>query len=192
MVKKITEYKIIALYLNDYNKKYYLREMAEMLKKPHQTIKPYVEELSKKGVLTKIKRKNIIEYGLNIKKAYNHLIIAEKERLIERLQDTIFNILFEKLFPFFGKNTFMVFGSAVDNLKKGSDIDLLIIGKNNIRDVEDFQETYNKKIHKIQVDNIEKLTPALIREIYKKHTIFNNTEQIVKFFGEQYEKNKLV
>ena len=70
---------------------------------------------------------------------------------------------------------------------------MLVIGKSNIKKtINEFEEIYNKKIHKIQVNVLSKLNNTLIKEIYKKHLIFNNTEQVVRFFGELYEKNKLV
>lgn len=196
MVKKSTKTKIIANYLNDYGKKYYLRELSSLLGKPHQSVKPYVEALVKERILIKTKRKNITEYCLNFKdkRVYDYLIIAEKEKLIERLEeDTCLRVLFEKLSVFFRANTFVVFGSSVYKIQRGSDIDLLVVGKRNVsKGVEDFEQVYNKKVHKIQVVNLEKLTSALAKEVYKKHLIFNDTERIVRFFGDLHEKNKLV
>lgn len=196
MVRKITKTKIVSLYLNDYNSRYYLREIASLLKKPHQTIKPYVEELAKEGILIKNQRKNIVEYSLNFKnrKLYDYLVIAEKEKLIERIdEDILLKVLFEKLSCFFANNTFLIFGSSVEKIKKESDIDLLVIGKSNIKKIiDEIEEVYNKKMHKVQVNSLNKLNDALIKEIYKKHLIFNNTEQIARFFGGLYEKNKLV
>lgn len=196
MVKKITKYEIISLFLNDYGKSYYLRELALILKKPHQTIKPYVEELVKAGILIKNKRKNITEYSLNNKnkKTDEYLFISEKEKLIEKLQEeTILNILYEKLSINFEDNGFIIFGSASEQVKKDSDIDLLVVGKKDIsKTIKEFQEVYNKKIHKIQITKLTDLSPSLIIEVYKKHLIFNNTEKILEFFRSLYEKNKLV
>lgn len=196
MVKKVTKYKIIALYLNDYSKTYYLRELASILQKPHQTIKPYAEELVKEGILIKNKRKNITDYNLNLqsKKTDEYLIIAEKERLMNKLQEeTVLNLLYEKLSDYFNENTFIIFGSASEQIKKGSDIDLLVIGKKDIsKELKDFEEVYNKKIHKVQVTDSKKLNLTLSIEIYKKHLIFNNTEEVLKFFRSLHEKNKLV
>ena len=194
MVRKVTKYQIISLYLNDYSKRYYLRELAFLLKKPHQTIKPYVKELVKEKILIQNKRRKITDYNLNFKnkKIYNYLVICEKQKLMEKLeQDALLNILYEKISLFFKNNTFVIFGSATDNTKKAEDIDLLIIGQKNILGIEDFERTY-RRIHKIQVSNINKLTLTLIKEIYKKHLILNNTEKIIQFFGELYEKNRLV
>ena len=196
MVEKITKVEIVGRYLNDYGKRYYLRELASLFKKPHQTIKPYLEALVDGGILIKAERKNLVEYSLNFKnkEIYDYLTIAEKERTMQRLkEDALLKILFEKLSPFFEKNTFIVFGSAVNEIRKGADIDLLMIGKQNMaNDLEGFENVYNKKIHKIQITGIGKLTLTLIREIYGKHLIFNNTEQIIRFFGDLHERNKLV
>lgn len=196
MVKKITKIEIIKHYLNNYNKRYYLRELSSLLKRPHQTIKPYINKLVKEEILIEDRRKNIVEYSLNFKnkRTYDYLTIAEKEKLIERLkEDEILNILFEKLSVFFEKNMFVIFGSAVDKTKEAEDIDLLVIGRQNIsKEIKNFEQIYNKKIHKVQIKNIEKLTSPLIKEIYKKHLILNNTEYIIRFFGGLYEKNKLV
>lgn len=196
MVKKITKTIIIALFTSDYGRKYYLREFGVLLKKPHQTIKPYVEELVKERILIKNIRKNIIEYDLNFKskQVYDYLVIAEKHRLIERLEeDTLLKVLYEKLSSFFIDNSFLIFGSSVEKLEKGSDIDLLVIGKLNIdKEIKQFENIYNKKIHRIQIDSLNKLTDTFIKEIYNKHLILNNTEKIVRFLGSLYEQNKLV
>lgn len=196
MVKKITKTKIIGLYLNNYGKRIYLRELASLLEKPHQTIKPYVEELIKEKILIKEQRKNIIDYSLNFKnkKVYDYLAIAEKEKLIETLdKGAILNVLYEKLSEKFTNTSFIIFGSAVGTLKKDSDIDLLIIGKqSSSKEIKDFEEVYNKKIHWVQISSLNKLSSALTKEIYKKHLILNNTERIVRFFGGLYEQNRLV
>ena len=196
MVKKFTKFDIIEQYLNDYDKRYYLRELAYLLKKPHQTIKPYVEELVKEGILIKNHRKNIVEYNLNFKnnKLYDYITISEKQISMKKIEENIIlRILFEKLSSFLAEATFIIFGSSVNKINKESDIDLLIIGKKDIQSViDEFEEVYNKRIHKIQIDNLNKLNKVLIKEIYKKHLIFNNTEQIIRFFGGLHEKNKLV
>jgi predicted nucleotidyltransferase len=195
MVKKITSVGILSLYLNDYRRKYYLGEIADLLKKPHQTIKPYLESLVKGRILIKIKRKNIVEYGLNVsEKTSNLLVIAEKVRLMQRLeQDTLLDALHEKVSLYFNLNTFVVFGSAVDSIKKGSDIDLLVLGRKNCsNEFQAYWDVYNKKVHKVQISSFRDLSSTLAKEIYKKHLIFNNTELIIRYFLDMHEKIKLV
>jgi len=196
MVRKITKYEIIKIFINNYGKRVYLRELAKLLEKPHQTIKPYLKELVKERVLMEIKRDNLLEYELNFKneQIYNYLVIAEKENLIKRLnEEPLLKILFEKLNSYFGKGTFILFGSSVEKVKKNSDLDLLIIGKLDIKEpLKEFEEIYNKKIHKVQLDNLENLSETLKKEVYKKHLILNDTENVLRFFGSSYEKDNLV
>ena len=196
MVKKLTKYDIINLFTNNYNKRLYLREIADLLGKSHQTIKPYVELLVKENILKKEKRKNIIDYSLNFKNKliYDYIVIAEKEKLQEKLkQEMYLRILFEKLSVFSKKNIYVLFGSCVNKIKKGSDIDILIIGKQNLSNIiKNFEKRYKKKLHIIQVLNMNELNLTLLKEIYKKHIIFNNTETIITYFGELHEKNGLV
>ncbi len=196
MVKKITKENIIGLYLNDYSRRYYLRELASLLGKPHQTIKPHIETLVEEKIIMKNKRKNITEYALNFKnkKIYDCLIIAEKSKLMGQFsEDMLLKVLFEKLSIYFEKNTFVIFGSGSVAKLGSADIDLLVVGKQNMsKNIEDFEKIYHKKIHKIQVSSLAKLTHSLVKEIYKKHIILNNTEQIIRFFGGLYEQNKLV
>src|SRR3989338_9749170 len=161
MVYKITKTEIIGIYSNDYGRKYYLREMARLLGKPHQTVKPYAEELAKEGVLRKTTRKSIVEYCIDFrnKTVYDYLVIAEKERTLRRLAtETYLRILFESLTESFINNIFVVFGSSVDRIRDGSDIDILSIGKDDVAGITNrLESVYNKKIHLIHVNNISEL-----------------------------------
>lgn len=186
MGEKITKSKIIQQYLSDYNKRYYLRELAALLKKPHQSIKPYLKKLVNERILIDHERKNILEYSLNLKdpRIIDYLVIAEKERLLARLRkDIIIRILFEDLQLFFDKNTFVIFGSTVKQTNKDSDIDLLVIGKHNpSKAIEKFEAVYSKEVHHVQIAKINELTDTLAFEIFNKHLILNNTESMVRFF----------
>jgi len=191
MINKFTN-NIIQLYLNNYSKRYYLRELARKLKKPHQTIKPYL----KLPVLIEEKRGKIIEYYLNLKSPLllNYLTIAEQDKLINLLEkDILLKTLYQKLLPNFKTSTFIIFGSATRSTKEANDIDLLAITKDNIKSIiKEFEEIYSKKIHLIQINEISDLSTSLKKEIYKNHLILNNTEEIIRYFIDQYEKNQLV
>ena len=196
MVNKITDTRILMQFVNDYNRRYYLREISSLLKKPHQTIKPHIEKLVKERILIREERKNLVEYHLNFnnKQLYDYLIIAEKGKTINKLkEEPLLMTLYDKISPFFKENCFILFGSSTEKIQKGSDIDLLIIGKGKIGEIlDEFEDIYNKKVHKIQINNLKEMSDSFVKEIYKKHIIINNTERIINFFGELYEKNKLV
>ncbi len=188
MVNNITKWKILGLYLENYNSKYYLRELANLLKKPHQSLTPYLNALVKENILIREKRKAITEFSLNRKnpQLQDYLVIAEKERAIEKLKEPLLRILYEKIHPYFTKNIFVIFGSATKNLKEAADIDLLLIGPASIKkEVEDFEEIYDKKIHVITTKSIKEIDNGLLQEIIKKHVILNNTEYILNYFNEK-------
>ncbi|MCK5333876.1 MAG: hypothetical protein KAJ24_05150, partial [Candidatus Aenigmarchaeota archaeon] len=79
-------------------------------------------------------------------------------------------------------NIAVIFGSAVQDIKKANDIDLLICGKSEIkRTVDDFAEKINRKIHLVNVPSLESISPALKNEILKKHLIVQGTEMVLKW-----------
>lgn len=198
MVRKITKTKIISCYLDDYNKRFYLGELSNLLKKPHQTIKSYAEELVKENIVLKNKKKKNVEYFLNLNnpQIWDYIIISEKEKLNEKLKESILlSVLYEKLSKFFETNTFIIFGSTVKELGKKSDIDLLVLGPNKEKikkELEKFGDSYNRDIHITQISDLKNPDQTFIKEIYQKHLILNNTEKIIRFFGGFYEKNILV
>ena len=195
MVKKITYSKIIGLFLEDYSRKVYLGEAADELKKPHQTVKPYIKELVRKNILSEKKHGKFLEYALNFKNklVYDYLTIAEKEKTQEFIEDSpLAGILYEKLSSFFENSTFIIFGSSVKGMKKGNDLDLFVVGKNIKEEIKEFQDVYSKKIHLIHAKTLKEVSITFIKEIYKKHIILNNTEAVLRFIGSLYESNKLV
>ncbi len=195
MVKKVTYPKIIGLFLEDYSRRAYLRELADELKKPHQTIKPYIKELVRKNILSEKKHGKFLEYSLNFKNRliYDYLTIAEKEKTQQFIEDNpLAGILYEKLSSFFKDSTFIIFGSSVKGIKKGSDLDLFVVGKNIKEEIKEFEDIYSKKIHLIHAKTLKEVSLTFIKEIYKKHIILNNTEAVLRFIGGLYESNKLV
>jgi len=44
----------------------------------------------------------------------------------------------------------------------------------------------------MQVSSLKELSLALTKEIYKKHLILNDTEKVIRFFGNLYGQNRLV
>lgn len=195
MVKKITYSKIIGLFLEDYSRKVYLGEAADELKKPHQTVKPYIKELVRKNILSEKKHGKFLEYALNFKNKLvcDYLTTAEKEKTQEFIEDSpLAGILYEKLSSFFENSTFIIFGSSVKGMKKGNDLDLFVVGKNIKEEIKEFQDVYSKKIHLIHAKTLKEVSITFIKEIYKKHIILNNTEAVLRFIGSLYESNKLV
>lgn len=196
MVKKLTKFDVLALFLEDYSKSLYLREIASLLGTSHQAIKPRIEKLVADKILDRKLRKKITDYSLNFRNAliYSHIAMAEQERTTRILsKSTIMKRLYELLSGCFKDNTFVVFGSAAVNVEKANDIDLLCVGNTNIKNtIKYFNGTYSKTVHLVQVKRWKELQLSFIKEIYSKHILLNDTEKVVRIFGEFYEQHKLV
>ena len=186
MVRKFTKTKILQIYLNDYDKAHYLEEIAQAMGTSHQTIKPYVEELVKENILEKKQRKKITDYVLNRDNpaTYTNIAIAEQERTMEAIKkDRMLKTLYEKTAKHFDNATIIIFGSATENTEKANDIDILCVGDAKIeKTLQDFKEIYTKKTHLIKIISWKEISDTLIKEIKKKHIIFNNTEEAVRQF----------
>ena len=67
----------------------------------------------------------IKQYYLNFKdnKIYDYLVIAEKEKLHEKLPEPYLRVLFEKFSDSFTKNIYIIFGSTVDQIQNPRSLD---------------------------------------------------------------------
>ena len=197
MARKLTKAIILEPFAQNYHQHYYLRELARVLNTSHQSLKPHLDVLVREKVLLRTKRAAVLEYALSLgeERTLSHLVVAEKERLFQRMEhDELIRVLFEKLSPFFASTIFILFGSAVQGVRKGSDIDLLIVGRRTrvAKVLRDFEEVYNRKVHSLFVTDLTKSTPVFVQEIYHKHIIFNQTETVIRYFWQLYGKNHLV
>lgn len=192
MIKKVTKWHILLPYLLDYRRSLILADFEEELGKPHQTLKPYIENLVKKSILSKEERKRHTTYRLNLENpfTYPHLSVAEKIRTDSILtENTLLKRLYENLSIYFPSRLFLVFGSYGLN-KSGNDIDLLLIGDypESLREeVKNFSETY-KEVHVTDVKSRSELDRRFLKEIIKKHVIFSGVDYFVEIFGDFYGK----
>ena len=176
-------YTYLKVYLNDLNKQVSLSEFENYFKKPHQTIKNHLNQFIKAKILTEEKKERFLFYKLNLENPLTkeHLILCEKERLIDFLEkNTLFSRLYQELSQFFKDSKILLFGSSTEK-KDYNDIDLLIISENkNIKEtIKKFEQIYSKKIHVVQTKE-NGLTKTLIQEIKQKHIIFNNHEYFME------------
>jgi predicted nucleotidyltransferase len=193
MVRKITKWYVLLPYLNDYGKHLLLSDFEKELKKPHQTIKKYIQLLIKERILEEESKDKHTTYKLNLENAltFEHLSIAEKVKLTEFMnKSALLRRMYEILSEFFSGNSFLIFGSFARNLK-GRDIDLLIIGKTNNtleKKLKEFRDTYGIEIHKIEIENLNDLDKTTKIEIMNKHIILSNSDIFIRFFSEMYGK----
>ncbi len=185
MVKIITIWSYLEPFL--YTKEYlHLADISKRLNKPHPTVRNYLNFFEKEGILIKEAKGRLSLYKINLDNPIlvDYLVLAEKEKLMIRCKN---DLLMKEIVSFLHKflnydNKALIFGSAVINLKKANDVDLFIIGRVNFFDkIKEFEKKFNKKIHIINLKNLNMINESLKREIAKKHLIIHGSEEIIKW-----------
>ena len=179
MVKKVSIWLTLEPLL--YSEAKHLAEISKELKKAHTTVRKQLAIFEKMGLVKKEKRGRQTFYKLKrIPLLVDYLIIIEKEKLIRRCkEELVLKEIVENLHSF--NNSILVFGSAVDSIKKARDIDLLVIGKFDKKEFELLEKKLNLKFHIINVKSLKRVTETLKKEIIKKHLIIQGSEELIKW-----------
>jgi len=170
------------IYINDFK---HLAEISRELESPHATVRKYLNELEKQGVLIKNIMGRLTMYKLNYSNPLisDYLSLSEKSRLVVRCQkDILMKEIVSFLHETFSNKELIIFGSAVENTKKANDIDLIVVGDIQAKDkVKNFEKKFGIKFHIISIAKLEDINDALKEEIKKKHLIINNTEIVLRW-----------
>ncbi|MCD6547155.1 MAG: helix-turn-helix transcriptional regulator [Nanoarchaeota archaeon] len=182
MVKNISMWLVLEPLL--YSKEFmHLADISRKLKKPHATVRKYLNYFEKQGLIIKDKKGRLTLYKLNYKNplVIDYLSIVEKERVIEKCKrDLAMKEIVHFLHKF--KNEILIFGSAVDGTKKANDIDVLFLGR--IRDIsymKKFEKRLGVKFHIINLKQLKDVTPSLKNDVTQKHLIVQGVEKWVKW-----------
>jgi len=191
MVKNITitefsRFSLLKPFLYEEEWKH-LAEISRELKIPHPTMRIYLNNLEKKGILIKSKKGRLTLYKLNYNNPFisNYLVVCEKERLISACEG---NLLLKEITSFLqslNNKDILIFGSAAVNLKEANDIDLIISENIDKKGISDFESKFKIKFHIINFNNLKELSDVLKKEIIKKHLIIKNSEYFVKWMLEK-------
>ena len=181
MVKKLT---MIEPFLAKPKESLHLADISRQLNDPHPTARLQLNLLEKEGLLKKEHKGRLTMYSLNLENLaiIDYLIVAEKLKLIKSREK--WQILGE-LISYIYCNTeenikALIFGSAVES-SAANDIDLLIVGKQNLKKLEEFGRHIGIELHIINVANLKKITSALRNEIVKKHLLIKGSEDFVRW-----------
>lgn len=191
-LKRNKELEILALYLGDYTKQFYLREISKLTKIPLKTTQ---------NVIIVLEKNNILKSSTRGKNKYFKLNLENIQTKFYLLQSEIYKTtLFLDKYPLFKtflkevktSNTMIVFGSfAKSSANKDSDLDLLIISKEQHKLLPLHLLPY--KIHEIKlpgasfVKSLEK-QETLMKEIEENHIILNNHSFYVNIMWNYYGK----
>lgn len=175
--------KILEEFLRDFDIKLTGSFIAKKRGLNQKTVANYLNKLEKETILkSKTEGKNkLYSLSLDNKEIIKHFIIAvehlrtinfyKKHILIKEIAEKIQNHI---------KGIAVIFGSYVKNTqKRDSDLDILIIGKCNEKEINNISKTYKVEINLKVYPKLEK--DILTKEVIKNHIIINNVEQ---FTGE--------
>ena len=188
MVKKMTKW----LYLHPFlyvDESMHLLDISRRLNQNHATVRKYLNQFQKEGLLKKQTKGTLTLYSINydFPLLIDYLSIVEKEVLIHKAnQHKILRELIRDLHSISKKNL-IIFGSVVENYINAKDIDIL--GTEEL-DFGEIEKKFGKKVHYIKVDSLEKVKVALKEEVRKKHLIINCVEQVVKWINSDNVTNK--
>jgi DNA-binding transcriptional ArsR family regulator len=176
---------VLGAFLTKPKEKLHLADISRRTKTPHPTARQWLNKLEKAGVLRKEHKGRLTLYSLNLESTniIDYLTIAEKKEVIKKCEESlIIKELVNELQKNLPENTkAIIFGSAAENPAKAEDIDLLITGMADEKEIKALGKKLNKEIHLISVKSLSQVTKALKEEIIKKHIIIKGTEDILRW-----------
>ena len=185
MVKKLTIFHILEPFLSKPHEQLHLAQISRETNEPHPTARQWLNALEKEGALKKEYKGRLTLYSLNLQNQniVDYLVIAEKNKLIKKCEkEVVLGELVHNIFKTISENTqAIIFGSAAESFNTAQDIDLLLIGKTDIKPIENIAKRLNKEIHIIQVNNLKKISNTLRIEIIKKHLLIKGSESLVEW-----------
>lgn len=175
--------KIIEEFLRDLDSKLTGSFIAKKKRLNQKTVANYLNRLEKENILeSRTQGKNKLYYfNLQNKEIVKNFIMAvEHLRTINFYRKNILaKEISEKIIPLI-KGVAIIFGSyAKKTQKEDSDIDIMVIGKCDEKEIDKTSKMYGKEINvKIYPKPINDI---LTKEVIKNHIVIKNTE---RFIGE--------
>ena len=185
MVKKITMLKALEPFLAKPAEKLHLAGIAKEIKEPHPTVRLWLNDLEKRGILKKKHQGRLTLYYLNTESpdVIGYLVIAEKGKLISKSEK--WPLLAELVsFMHHGMDEdskILIFGSAAESFDSANDLDILIVGKGDSSMLGAFTKRLGKEAHVISVKKLSDVSKALKAEIIKKHLLVQGSENFARW-----------
>ncbi|MBL7169574.1 MAG: nucleotidyltransferase domain-containing protein [Candidatus Aenigmarchaeota archaeon] len=187
-VSNITVYsmEILQPFLSDFKKGFHLRLLAKIVGTTHRTVSRALKELEKFGIVYyEINGRNKVYY-LNLRNPLTKLSImrAESYRTFGLLSNTplISKLYGETILTLKGRSLILFGSFARGEQEKESDIDLLVIDKEDkiLREqLREFGNRHGRKMHIYFIKKKEfkqglKVRDNMILELVENHVILNN------------------
>jgi predicted nucleotidyltransferase len=141
--------KILNVFFDNPNGKFYIREIARITKLNPNTILNITNELEKEGVVKREKKKHIVELSAVLDDKFKTL------KKIDNLKKVYDSGIIDFLKGEFSPGAIVIIGSySIGEDVMDSDVDIVILTKKDYKDVDltGFEEKLNRKIHLIITD----------------------------------------
>lgn len=189
MYQKRNKLDILVMYLGDYRKQFYLRELSRISNNPLKTTQNFLSRLEKEKIVKSMISGKNKYFKLNLDNIHTKLSLLNAE-----LHKTSGFIEKYPSFKTFLKDIktndlIIVFGSfAKLNARLDSDLDIVVVGGKNAN--LPFHLLPNK-VHKLEIsrNNFVELMEkqeALIKEIEESHIILNNHSLYIGLMWDYY------
>jgi len=156
MLENYNTYNVLKVFLDSPLYEFGLREISRQISLALPSVKKYLNDLEKEGLILKKELKGNPVYIASID--------SERFRFYKRLfiQHELFNSgLINYLWDALSPKAIILYGSfAKGESTSGSDIDLFVIGKKSKVDIEKFQKKLGKEVHLI-IDSLENIPSEL-------------------------------
>ncbi len=179
MVKKVSIWSTLEPLI--YSGEKHLADISKELKRPHTTVRKQLAIFEGIGLVEKEKKGRQVFYRMKKNPLIiDYLTIVEKERLIKRCEE---ELVLKEIIEFFHKfdNPTIIFGSSVYSIKNARDVDILIVGKFERKEIKNVEKKLNLKFHIINVGSLKEISETLKKEIIEKHLIVQGSEEWIKW-----------
>jgi len=148
MLEQTNEMKVLKIFFDNPSSRFHIRELARKLKLNPNTILNITNNLCKKDLLVKEKKKYLVEIYVNRTNLFKTL------KRLDNLKRLFFSGLIKLLSEEFNPELISVIGSySLGEDLEESDIDLVVISnKEKSLSLEKFEKNLNRKIHLIVTD----------------------------------------
>ena len=179
MVRKLTKWSYLQPFLFT-KESLHLLDISRRLNENHATVRNYLNEFAKEGILKISQKGRLTLYNLNYESPLiiDSLSIVEKENVLEMCsQNKIFSELVSDIHNLLS-GPVVIFGSSANSFQGAQDIDIICTENTDFNKLE---KKYNKEFHAIKVKELKNIKKALKEEVLKKHLLINCVEECVRW-----------
>ncbi|MBN1385684.1 nucleotidyltransferase domain-containing protein [Candidatus Woesearchaeota archaeon] len=163
MLKKSNRQKLLNLFFTDPSPQYQLREICRKIRLSPKSVKNYLEELSKEGLI-RITKHRVHEYPLYQANRDDPLfrLLKRNELILEIKETGLLDLLNDRYMP----DVIILFGSASRGEDTNeSDIDLFLQCKGDKTEFRSAEHQLNRKINLFFSEDFNKLSSELKNNI---------------------------